>query len=67
MDSDQDQVLLSCIEMGRHKLYKFYDHDESSVRLVQSDDHPERFVIIQKQALLALANRVKGLADRFTK
>jgi hypothetical protein len=66
MDNDQD-VLLSCIEMGRHKLYKFYDHDENSVRLVQSDDHPERYVIIQKQALLALANRVKGLADQFTK
>ncbi len=69
MNENQDDKLLTSVEMqgGRYHLYKFYDHDEQSVKLVQSDEHPERYVIIQKQALLALANRVKSLADRFTK
>jgi hypothetical protein len=66
MADDQDEKLLDYVEMGRHKLYKFYDHDDFSVKLVQSDDHPDHYIMIHKQALLALAGVVKRLGDRLT-
>ncbi len=65
-EEEEDEKMLSCVTMGRHKVYRFYDHDEYSVRFVHAD-HPERYILIQKQALAALASVVKGLADQFTK
>ncbi len=66
MEEKDDEKLLSYVAAGRHKVYRFYDHDEYNVKFVHVD-YPDRYILIQKQALLALASVVKELADKFTK
>jgi len=66
MDNEEGGKLLDYVELGRYKMYQFYDHGEFQVKLVQSDSQPERYVIIDKQALAALAAVVRRLADKLT-
>lgn len=66
MKNEENEKLLSYIERGRHKVYCFYDHDEYTVKF-KADEDSEEYIIIQKQALAALAEVVKNLADEFTK
>ena len=66
MDEKKDEKLLSAVAAGQHKVYRFYDHDKNNVKFVHVD-YADRYILIQKQALLALAGVVKKLADKFTK
>ncbi len=66
MEEKEDEKLLTYVEMGRHKIYRFYDHDEYNVKFVHAD-HPDQYILIKKQALGALANVVNRLAEQFTK
>lgn len=66
MAENKEKDFLTSVNAGSTPIYKFYDHDEFNVRLEYVDD-PERYIIIDKQALLALSRVVKDLADKFTK
>lgn len=66
MSQQEDSELLDYVEAGRHKIYRFYDYDEFNVKFVHVD-YPDRYILIQKQALRALASVVDRLANQFTK
>ena len=66
MPDTPEEKLLTWVKLGRHKVYRFYEHDEDNVKLVESESQPDHYVIISNQALGALASVVRQLADKLT-
>jgi hypothetical protein len=65
-EKKDDEKLLTYVGGRRNKVLRFYDVDDYQVKFIHAD-HPERYILIPKQALASLARAVQDLAERFTK
>ena len=57
--------VLATIDAGGRPVYMFLAHDESSIKLKAADESGQ-YVILDKQALPALASTLRDLAQKLT-
>jgi hypothetical protein len=56
--------ILRTVDAGSHPVYVFLEHDEFNIKLAMADDR-QRFVLLDKTALSALASTLYELARDF--
>jgi hypothetical protein len=66
MTNEKEEIPIHAVGFGRHRVYQFFVYDEDQIKMIHSD-YPERYILIQKQALLAVARAFDELGQQFTK